>query len=223
MVGVMETSFLRIYGSMLCLLGLLLSVSLTLQQATVDPHLHQRLPDTQRPFGCLSCGVTAPLSWVLVGTRFCLCPPRVSLSPVLWKFCNRILLTFKVRFPGDSQSLLLDSQRGKSVASPRIFATVLEFLWCNCSPVCISPTWQVSGGANGDLLQAGPEPPTPPAGLPPPWPRSGPLLTRASSGDARALTGRPGSVSCGVTAPFAGSWCMQSFVCAIQAPLVGLG
>ena len=105
MVGEMETSFLRLYGSMLCLLGLLLSVSLTLQQATVDPHLHQRLPDTQRPFGWLSCGVTAPFSWVLVGTRFCVCPPRVSLSPVRWKFCNRILLTLKVRFPGDSQSL----------------------------------------------------------------------------------------------------------------------
>ena len=53
----------------------------------------------------VSCGVTAPLSWVLVCTRFCLCPPRVSVSPVLWKFCNRIPLTCKVRFPGDSQSL----------------------------------------------------------------------------------------------------------------------
>ena len=85
--------------------GLLLSVSLPPQQATVDPHLHQRLPNTQRQFGWVSCGVTAPLSWVLVCTRFCLCPPRVSVSPVLWKFCNQILLTFKVRFPGDSQSL----------------------------------------------------------------------------------------------------------------------
>ena len=36
---------------------------------------------------------------------------------------------------------------------PRIFATVLEFLWRNCSPVCISPTWQLCGSANGDLLQ----------------------------------------------------------------------
>ena len=25
-----------------------------------------------------SCGVTAPFSWVLVRTRFCLCPPRVG-------------------------------------------------------------------------------------------------------------------------------------------------
>ena len=27
--------------------------------------------------GSASCGVTAPFSWVLVHTRFCLCPPRV--------------------------------------------------------------------------------------------------------------------------------------------------
>ena len=39
--------------------------------------------------------------------RFCLCPPRLKyLFPlVLWKSCNQIPLAFKVRFPGDSQSL----------------------------------------------------------------------------------------------------------------------
>ena len=35
--------------------------------------------------GSVSCGVTAPFSWVLVHTRFSLCPPRVCL-PVLCKF-----------------------------------------------------------------------------------------------------------------------------------------
>ena len=35
--------------------------------------------------GSVSYGVTAPFSWVLVHTRFCLCPPRVCF-PVLWKF-----------------------------------------------------------------------------------------------------------------------------------------
>ena len=35
--------------------------------------------------GSDSCGVTAPLSSVLVHTRFCLCPPRVYF-PVLCKF-----------------------------------------------------------------------------------------------------------------------------------------
>ena len=33
--------------------------------------------------GSVSCGVTAPSSWVLVCTRFCLCPPRICFhSPV---------------------------------------------------------------------------------------------------------------------------------------------
>ena len=33
--------------------------------------------------GSASCGVTAPFSWVLVHTSFCLCPPRVCFpSPV---------------------------------------------------------------------------------------------------------------------------------------------
>ena len=34
--------------------------------------------------GSVSCGVTAPFSWVLVHTRFCLCPPRLCF-PVLCK------------------------------------------------------------------------------------------------------------------------------------------
>ena len=35
--------------------------------------------------GSVSCGVTASFSWVLLHTRFCLCPPRVYF-PVLYKF-----------------------------------------------------------------------------------------------------------------------------------------
>ena len=35
--------------------------------------------------GSVSCGVTASFSWVLVHTRFCLCPPIVCF-PVLYKF-----------------------------------------------------------------------------------------------------------------------------------------
>ena len=58
----------------------------TLHQATADPSLRQRLLDTLRQvWVSLSCGDTAPFSWVLVHTRFCLCPPRVCF-PVLWKF-----------------------------------------------------------------------------------------------------------------------------------------
>ena len=35
--------------------------------------------------GLVSFGITAPFSWVLVHTRFCLCPPRVYF-PVWYKF-----------------------------------------------------------------------------------------------------------------------------------------
>ena len=55
--------------------------------------------------GSVFYGVNAPFSWVLVCTRFCFCPSRTSFPPVLWKYCNQILLTFKVTFSGDSQPL----------------------------------------------------------------------------------------------------------------------
>ena len=53
--------------------------------------------------GSVSCGVTAPFSWVLVHTRFCAL--QESVSQVLWKFYNQIPLAFKVKFSGSSQSL----------------------------------------------------------------------------------------------------------------------
>ena len=43
--------------------------------------------------GSVSCGVTAPFSWVLVGTRFCLCPSKSLFSPVLckfWRLCGGV-------------------------------------------------------------------------------------------------------------------------------------
>ena len=70
---------------------------LTPQQATVNPDLHQRLPNTQGKCDSVSCGATSPFSWVLVHTRFFLCPPRVSVSPVWWKFYNQIPQILKVR------------------------------------------------------------------------------------------------------------------------------
>ena len=50
----------------------------------------------------VSCGVTAPFSW---GTQVFICVLWEFVSPVLWKFCNQILITFIVKFPGNSQSL----------------------------------------------------------------------------------------------------------------------
>ena len=56
---------------------LLHSVPPTLQQATTDPHLHRDSRTLMSKSGSVSCGVIVPFSWVLVQTRFCLCPPRV--------------------------------------------------------------------------------------------------------------------------------------------------
>ena len=50
------------------------------------PPSHASARDSQTLMGksgSASCGVTAPFSWVLVCTSFCLCPPRVCFpSPV---------------------------------------------------------------------------------------------------------------------------------------------
>ena len=48
-----------------------------------------------------------------------------------------------------------------------------------------------------------------------PQPCGRPLPSQASTGDSWTLTGKSGSVSCGVTAPFPGSWCSQGSVCAL--------
>ena len=77
MVEVMVISAKRIYASTPCLPGLLLSVFLTLWQATTDS---QTLTGKSLS---VFCGVTAPFSWILVHTKFCLCPPRDCFpSPV---------------------------------------------------------------------------------------------------------------------------------------------
>ena len=50
-----------------------------------DPRLCRDSWTLPRKSGSVSCGVPAPFSWVLVHTRFCLCPPR-AYFPVLGKF-----------------------------------------------------------------------------------------------------------------------------------------
>ena len=58
----------------------------TLQRATAVPRFHKRNSWTlMGKSQSVSCEVTAPFSWVLVHTRFYLCPPRVCF-PVLCKF-----------------------------------------------------------------------------------------------------------------------------------------
>ena len=54
------------------------SVLPTLQQATLTHTSARDSWTLTGKSGSVSCGVTAPFSWVLVRTRFCLCPPRVG-------------------------------------------------------------------------------------------------------------------------------------------------
>ena len=102
---------------------------LPVHASTGDP------PTLAGSFGSVSCGVTAPLLWVLLRARFCLCPPRLEsvFPPVLWKSYNQIPLAFKARFPGDPQA-------GKPDMGFRTYTTMGELLWYYFSPICGSPT-----------------------------------------------------------------------------------
>ena len=95
---------------------------------STTPHLPQETLQHEQVVWIVSCGVTAPFLWGLVCANFCLCPPRLeSLFPqVPWKSYNQIPLAFKIRFPGDSQSLChmawhgvqnLHNRRGTSLVS----------------------------------------------------------------------------------------------------------
>ena len=99
------TSSKKIYADTPHLPGLLLPVPLSPQQVTADPCLCRILLNTHRQvwLSLLWDHCSFPLGPSAHKVLFV--PPQVSVPPVLWKFCNQILLTFQVRFPGDSQSL----------------------------------------------------------------------------------------------------------------------
>ena len=96
-------------------------------------------------FGSVSCGVTVPFFWVLVHARFCLCPPSLEcLFPLfLWKSCDQIHLCFKIRFPGDSQSLCWVPRLGSLTWGSKPSQQCDNFFLYYCSPVCGSPIWRV--------------------------------------------------------------------------------
>ena len=101
LMAIITTSFTMTYASMLWLPGLFYAVSLTPQQATVDPCLPWELLDPHRQVWLSLLWRHRPFLLGPGGTRFCLCPPRVFF-PQLWKFCNQIPLAFKVKFPRSS-------------------------------------------------------------------------------------------------------------------------
>ena len=61
--------------------------------------------------------------------------------PVLWKSCNQILLAFKVRVLGNSQSLCWIPRLGSLMWG----SEPSQLLWYYCSPVCGPPTQWVRG------------------------------------------------------------------------------
>ena len=105
MVGIMAamvTSFKKTYASMLQLLGMLYSVPLTPQQATVNPHLPWRLLDTRRQVG-LSL-LWGHFSFLLgPGVHKFLFVPSKSLFPQ--SRGSSVIKAFKVKFPEGSQFL----------------------------------------------------------------------------------------------------------------------
>ena len=79
------------------------------------------------------------------------CALQESVSPVLWKFCNQILLAFKVKFTGGSQSLCQVLSLGNLLCALEL-VIVQKFIWYHCYPVCDSSAQWLDSGANGDLL-----------------------------------------------------------------------
>ena len=135
-----------------CLPELLLSVPLIPQHATVDLGLCQRPPNTHRQVWLsLRWGqlLLSPGSWCAHDFVRAL---QESVSLVLCKFCNQILLTFKVTFPEDSQSLCWIPMLGSL-----LWGLELSQQCENSFGIIVlqygSPTQQLYDGTNGDLLQ----------------------------------------------------------------------
>ena len=98
MVGVMVTSSKGTYASTLCLPGLRLSVLLTSSRSLL---IHASAGDSQTltdKSHSVSCSITLLFlgSWCVQSFVYAL---QEFVSLVLWKFCNQILLTFKVKSP----------------------------------------------------------------------------------------------------------------------------
>ena len=168
------------------MLGVLYSMFLTSRQATVDARLCQRFLDTCRKSGSVSCGVTAPFSWV-----------QVHISSVLWKFCNQITLAFKVKFPGGSQFLCQIPRLGNLLLALELLQqcknffgiTVLQFAVCLLGGSMVGLTQQAS------QIRCSRSP----------CPSGSPLLTQTFTGDAQSSV----SVSLGFLGPGVHKVCLS--------------
>ena len=75
-----------------------------------------------------SCGVTASVSWVLVHTRFCLCPPRV---------CFPVLCKFWLLYSG---LMVTSSMRRRHVITKSAAPRAPDPMAVHCWPVCPQET-----------------------------------------------------------------------------------
>ena len=137
---------------------------LTLQQATANPRLCGRFLDTHRQVSLLWCRCS-----FLLGPgdhRVLFVPSKRSVSLTLCKFCSKIPLAFKVKFPGGSQYLCQIPRLGNllwalelSQQCKNFFGIiVLQFVGCllgdsmlgltHCLPGLLQPEplspWQVA-------------------------------------------------------------------------------
>ena len=197
MVGIMMSSSCRTYVSKLCLPGMLLPV----------PQLHGRPLSTQASArdshsrASLAQALVGSLLFlcVLVHTRFCLYPSRVFVSLVLCNFSKQILVIFKVRLPGVSQSLwqipslesLLWGPESLEQCEKFFRIIVLQFVDHPPSGFMVGLMVTSSKRAYVNMLCL------------PGWLQPVPqllgrlLLTHKSAGDLHSLTGRSISVSSG--------------------------
>ena len=79
--------------------------------------------------GEVSCGITASFSWVLVHTRFCLCPSRVCI-PVLHKFW---------RLDGGINGSPLLTHVSTGDTQTQFWVSLLGSLVSGAHKVCLSP------------------------------------------------------------------------------------
>ena len=97
----------------------------------------------------VSCGVTAPFSWVLVHTGF-VCALQESVSTVMCKLCNQIPLASKVKFPGSSQSLCRIYSLGNLLCALELLHKCKNFFGII---VLLFVGHLLYDGANGGLFQ----------------------------------------------------------------------
>ena len=93
--------------------------------------------------GSVSCGVTAPFSWVLVCTRFCLCPSRVYFLVLFWQL-----------YGGVNGDLLQDGFCHTQVCCTQPYPSCCTQNPCPCS----SPLLTCASTGDGETqLPCGPE------------------------------------------------------------------